>query len=142
MRKNKNCDYFDNQRLARNLKFYRESNNYSIESIANVFSVKPSTVKAWEEGKKIPSLNAVSGFAHLYKLPIDSLMHLENFGRTVTAQEPLKDGEMTVAEKELILKYRKVGELWQGVILFTADIGLDKTDEEKEEFRVISKINK
>lgn len=139
MKRNKDLGFFE-QKLAKNLKFYRESNQYSIEIIARVFSVKPSTVKAWEEGKKVPSLSTVIRLSTLYKVPIDSLINLKNFGRTVTAQEPLKEGEMTVAEKELIFKYRKSGELWQGVILFTADLGLDKNDKEKEEFRVLSNL--
>ena len=127
-----------NETLAKNLKFYRESNNYSVELLANVFSVKSSDVLAWEKGKIIPSLNTVIDLANLYKVPIDSLINLKNFGRTVTAQEPLNEGEMTVAEKELLLKFRRANEAWQEFVLFTADIGINKTSEDEEKFKLRS----
>lgn len=125
-----------NKALAKNLKAYRENSNYSIELLAKVLSVKSSVVLAWEKGKTLPPLNIIIDLATIYKVPIDSLLGLKNFGRTVTTLEPLKDGEMTVNEKELFVKFRLLNEGLKDFILVAVDMSLEKAYVDEEKFNL------
>lgn len=49
-----------------NLKEYREKNNLTVEGLARIFKVSKSTILAWENGLKMPSMMQLQSLSYLY----------------------------------------------------------------------------
>ena len=56
-----------------NLKEYREKNELSVKRLANIFKVPQSTIIAWENGTKEPSMMQLQSLSYLYDCSFDDL---------------------------------------------------------------------
>jgi len=79
--------------IAKNLRFLRQKNGYSLEDVAESIVVSRQTVGKWESGETVPDIINCMKLATLYQISLDRLVNL-----------PLAD----MASSELLIKKGKV----------------------------------
>ena len=80
-----------------NLKEYREKNELSVKRLANIFKVPQSTIIAWENGTKDPSMMQLQSLSYLYDCSFDDLF-------PYTKPDPYEFG---VRKSAVFKKYQK-----------------------------------
>ncbi len=60
-----------------NLKEYREKHEMSVKTLANIFKVSKSTINAWENGTKTPSMMQLESLSYLYDCSFSDLYPYE-----------------------------------------------------------------
>ena len=66
--------------FGENLRELRKSRGYSQEKFAEVIGTKQVNVSAWEVGSRVPYLSTIRGIADTFKVPLSSLISLEQTG--------------------------------------------------------------
>ena len=66
--------------FGENLRELRKSRGYSQEKFAEVIGTKQVNVSAWEVGTRVPYLSTIRGIADTFKVPLSSLISLEQTG--------------------------------------------------------------
>lgn len=66
--------------FGENLRELRKSRGYSQEKFAEVIGTKQVNVSAWEVGTRVPYLSTIRGIADTFKVPLSSLISLEQSG--------------------------------------------------------------
>lgn len=66
--------------FGENLRELRKSRGYSQEKFAEVIGTKQVNVSAWEVGTRVPYLSTIRNIADIFKVPLSSLISVENTG--------------------------------------------------------------
>ena len=66
--------------FGENLRELRKSRGYSQEKFAEAIGTKQVNVSAWEVGTRVPYLSTIRGIADTFKVPLSSLISLEQTG--------------------------------------------------------------
>lgn len=66
--------------FAENIRALRKSRGYSQEKFAQVIGTKQVNVSAWEVGTRTPYLSTIREIADIFKVPLSSLISVENTG--------------------------------------------------------------
>jgi transcriptional regulator with XRE-family HTH domain len=66
--------------FGENLRELRKSRGYSQEKFAEVIGTKQVNVSAWELGTRVPYLATIRGIAETFKVPLSSLISIEQTG--------------------------------------------------------------
>lgn len=63
--------------ISKNLIFLRQSNQLSIEAVANKIGVSRQAVAKWETGDSVPDIINCDRLAELYQVSVDDLLHYD-----------------------------------------------------------------
>lgn len=105
--------------FGENLRELRKSRGYSQEKFAEVIGTKQVNVSAWEVGTRVPYLSTIRGIADTFKVPLSSLISLEQTGMDedyagfvmeAISREP-KLNEETRAEYAMSDKFHQLSEV-------------------------------
>ena len=66
--------------FGENLRALRKSRGYTQERFARVIDSNQTTVASWENGSRTPNLETVRHIADMFKVPVSSLLSLEDTG--------------------------------------------------------------
>lgn len=66
--------------FGENLRELRKGRGYSQEKFAEVIGTKQVNVSAWELGTRVPYLATIRGIAETFKVPLSSLISIEQTG--------------------------------------------------------------
>ena len=66
--------------FGENLRELRKSRGYSQDKFAKAIGSNQVNVSAWEIGTRFPSLSTIKGIADTFKVPLSSLISLEETG--------------------------------------------------------------
>ena len=66
--------------FGENIKELRKSRGYSQEKFAKVIGSNQVVVSSWEVGSRMPTLATIRGIADTFKVPLSSLISLEESG--------------------------------------------------------------
>lgn len=82
--------------FAKRLRLLRESNNHTLDSLAELLGVSKQQVWRWEMGKNDPSGKAISNIALHFGVTADYLLGLVDLPHQMLAEEELSPGERRV----------------------------------------------
>lgn len=68
-------------KVANNIKFYRDQNKWSQEELSNRLNVSRSTVSKWESGDMTPSLVDILHLSELFHISLDQLVGINYASR-------------------------------------------------------------
>jgi len=63
--------------VCNSVAYYRESIGLSINELATIIGVSPSTIISWEKGKNNPSINNVILLCNFFDIKMDDLVYLD-----------------------------------------------------------------
>ena len=66
--------------FGENLRALRKSRGYSQEKFAGVINSTQAAITSWERGSRIPNLAMITHIADTFKVPVSSLISIENSG--------------------------------------------------------------
>jgi len=108
------------------LRACREKMDLSQKQVAIEVGVKPPTVSQWESGIKIPSRENIKKLSRLYGVTADYLMGISE------DIEISNSFDLTAAEIQLVLQYRKLTKDNKSNILSNIQFLLNQQSKEKE----------
>ena len=68
--------------FGENLRALRKARGYSQQKFANVIDSTQSAVTTWERNERMPSLSTIQHIADTFKVPLSSLISIEDTGHT------------------------------------------------------------
>jgi len=87
--------------FAQRLRQLRESNNHTLDSLAELLGVSKQQAWRWEQGKNDPSGKAVTNIAKHFGVTADWLLGLVDLPHQMLAEE-----ELSPAERRVLLAIR------------------------------------
>ena len=110
--------------IAKNIRFYRKLNNYSIDELAKKIKVEPSFLDDWERRMKVIDMDTLHRICRALGVSI-----MDMFGKFATS----KDVEYSSEEKKNILKVRKLNADGKRYVVRQIDYALQQEEYKKRE---------
>ena len=101
--------------IREQLKYYRESRNYSQQTVADYLQISRSAYTNYEIGCRVPDIFTLDRLARLYSVAIESFLYPKRLYNTLTylqenayVQNKVPATELDAEETALIYNYRKL----------------------------------
>jgi transcriptional regulator with XRE-family HTH domain len=106
--------------FGENLRALRRSRGYSQEQFAKIINSNQACVTAWERGMRLPHLSVIQGIADTFKIPLSTLLPLDETGNESDSDRELLD---YIRSNKLVYKIvRKSRSLSEDNLLMILDL--------------------
>lgn len=129
-------DYGTKENIKRNIRNFREKNNFTQIQLAQIMGTDRSTYTKWESGVSMPNIIQLSMLASIYRRSVEDFYKTESGFTVATPQFDKEDDSsylstLTSEEKMLIAEYRTFNEEEKKKL--NDSIGKLKSDHNKNE---------
>lgn len=114
--------------FAENLKYLRNSRQFTQKELATILGLSANCVCEWEKNRSEPSIATIKQIAEVFDVTTDYLLGLEDdFGARVPATPPAPMSDvLTKKEKAMLTAFRNLLPETQDFVLRTAQSLCDK----------------
>ncbi len=106
--------------FSENLKYLRNSAQYTQKELADFLGLSPNTVCEWEKNRSEPSISTIKKLAEIFDVSADYLLGLEDdFGARTSPNAATMGEGANAQERELLELFRTLSPYLQGLTLET-----------------------